>query len=137
MQHIEIEATYKSPRIVFNPKEGDFKIEGKSVLINVEEFYRPLLNWMDDFLENTTTNSVTFTFDVEYFNLASTKRFLFFLFKLQQLKEKGIDVNVKWYYLNSDVFGLETGKDFEQMLQLPFEFIGYEKLHSKSVKMSA
>ncbi|MEQ8907629.1 MAG: DUF1987 domain-containing protein [Vicingaceae bacterium] len=136
MRHIEIEPTYKSPRVILNPSEGQFKIEGKSVLVNVEEFYRPLLNWMDEFLEKPTTSKVEFTFDVEYFNLASTKRFLFFLFKLKQLKEKGVEVIVNWHYLNQDQYGLETGKDFAQMLELPFEFLGYEKLHAKEMNLN-
>lgn len=136
MQHIEIEPTYKSPKVVFNPSDGNFTIEGKSILVNVDEFYAPLLNWMDEFVNQPTTKQVNFTFDVEYFNIASTKRFLFFLFKLLQLKEKGIQINVIWRYVNDDQFGLETGKDFEQMTKLPFEFLGYEKLHSKETKLN-
>lgn len=135
MQHIEIEPTYKSPKVVFNPSDGNFTIEGKSILVNVDEFYAPLLNWMDEFVSQPTTKQVNFTFDVEYFNIASTKRFLFFLFKLLQLKEKGIQINIVWRYVNDDQYGLETGKDFEQMTKLPFEFLGYEKLHSKETKI--
>tara|TARA_B100000965_G_scaffold405314_1_gene438899 strand:+ start:771 stop:1181 length:411 start_codon:yes stop_codon:yes gene_type:complete len=135
MQHIEIEPTYKSPKVVFNPSDGNFTIEGKSILVNVDEFYAPLLNWMDEFVNQPTTKQVNFTFDVEYFNIASTKRFLFFLFKLLQLKEKGIQINIVWRYVNDDQYGLETGKDFEQMTKLPFEFLGYEKLHSKETKI--
>jgi hypothetical protein len=131
MQHIEIEPTYKSPKVIFNPSDGRFMIEGKSVLINVEEFYRPLLNWMDDFIENPTADRVEFTFDVEYFNLASTKRFLFFLYKLKDLIERGIKVEVNWRYVNNDKYGLETGEDLSQMLGIPFNFVGYEKLHKK------
>ena len=115
MQHIEIEPTYKSPKVVFNPSDGNFTIEGKSILVNVDEFYAPLLNWMDEFVNQPTTKQVNFTFDVEYFNIASTKRFLFFLFKLLQLKEKGIQINIVWRYVNDDQYGLETGKDFEQI----------------------
>lgn len=136
MRHIEIEPTYKSPRVILNPIDGLFKIEGKSVLVNVEEFYRPILNWMDEFVESPTSKKVEFTFDVEYFNIASTKRFLFILFKLNQLSEEGIEVKVNWHYVNHDQYGLETGKDFAQMLSLPFEFIGYEKLHTKELQLN-
>jgi len=133
MQNIEIEATYKSPHVVFDPLNGKFKIEGKSILINVDEFYQPLLDWMDNYIENPSCEEVEFTFDVEYYNLASTKRFLFFLFKLNDLKEKNVNVKVNWLYVDQDKYVKETGEDLAQMLDIPFNFIGYKKLHKKNI----
>lgn len=131
IQHIEIEPTYKTPKVVFDPKNGDLIIQGKSILVNVEEFYNPLLNWMTEFIDNPTSERVKFVFDIEYTNVASTKRFLFFLFKLKELKEKGVQVEVDWQYVETDKSILEVGKDLSQMLDLPFNFIGYKKLHRK------
>ena len=131
IQHIEIEPTYKTPRIVFNPENGDLSIQGKSILVNVEEFYSPLLNWMSEFIQNPTSEKVKFVFDIEYTNVASTKRFLFFLFKLKELKEKGIEIEVEWQYIETDKYVLEVGKDLSQMLGLSFKFVGYKKLHQK------
>lgn len=133
MQNIEIEATYKSPRVFFDPTSGKFKIEGKSILVNVDEFYQPLLDWMDNYIENPSTESVEFTFDVEYCNLASTKRFLFFLFKLNELRKKGVKVQVNWMYIDQDQYVKETGEDLSQMLNIPFNFVGYKKLHKKNI----
>jgi len=131
IQNIEIEPTYKSPRVVFDPSEGKFKIEGKSILVNVDEFYQPLLDWMDNYIENPPTHEVEFTFDVEYYNLASTKRFLFFLFKLSELKKKGVAVKVNWMYIDQDKYVKETGEDLSQMLDITFNLVGYEKAHKK------
>lgn len=131
MRHIEIEPTYKSPRVKFDPSIGKMSIEGKSILVNVEDFYRPLLDWMDDFLDNPTQDSIEFTFDIEYFNLASTKRFMFFLIKIKQLEEKGGKVKVNWTYSSNDKYVKEMGEDLSQLLRLPFNFIEYEKLKEK------
>lgn len=131
MQYIEIEPTYKSPHVVFNPENGQLSISGKSILINVEEFYRPLLNWMDTFVENPTCDNVHFIFDVEYFNLASTKRFLFLLIKLQSLVKKGIELKVTWAHVSNDKYVLEMGEDLSQLLQHPFEFKAYDKVETK------
>ena len=131
IQHLEIEPTYKTPRVIFDPQKGDLTIQGKSILVNVEEFYSPLLNWMSEFIEKPTSSKVRFIFDIEYANVASTKRFLFFLYKLKELTEKGVTVEVEWLYIESDKYGLEIGKDLSQMLNLPFNFVGYKKLHQK------
>lgn len=129
MQYIEIEPTYKTPKVVFNPSDGKFTIAGNSVLENVQEFYNPLLNWMDEFLEQSDVKEVEFTFDLEYYNLASTKRFLFLLYKLKEIQHKGGKLKVNWIYRSQDKDTLEMGEDFSQMLDLPFNFRGYEKLH--------
>jgi len=133
MQHIEIEATYRTPRVIFDPAESKCKIEGNSILVNVEDFYRPLLNWMDEFVKNPTKETVEVTFDIEHSNLASTKRFVFFLYRLRELQDKGIKVIVNWLYSNNDSDTLEMGEDFSQMLDIPFKFIGYEKLKKREM----
>lgn len=134
MQFIEIEPTYKSPKVIFDPKSGNMKIEGKSILVNVEEFYKPLINWLDEFITKPTCNSVEFTFDIEYFNLASTKRFMFILIKLKELLNKNIKVNVIWAYSSNDTYSLEMGEDLSQMLDIPITFVAYERAKDHSLK---
>ncbi len=137
MQYLEIEPTYKSPRVVFNPAEGKLIIEGRSVLEKVEEFYNPLLNWLDEYIEKRNQNATEFIFDLEYVNLASTKRLLFCFYKLQKLKENGVEVKVIWRHLNNDRETVELGKDLAQMFSFPIDFVGYEKLHSREWLASA
>ena len=136
MQHIIIEPTYKSPRVILNPLKGEMSIEGKSILVNVEEFYRPLLNWMDDFTKSIEVEEVEFSFDIEYFNLASTKRFMFFLIKLKDLEDKGVAVKVNWAYASNDKNVLEMGEDLSKLLRLPFNFIAYEKAKERLFTMN-
>ncbi len=127
MKQIDIEPTYKTPKVIFDPVKGAFKIEGNSILVDVEQFYSPLLNWMDEFIKEPTVEKVIFIFDVEYVNVASTKRFLFFLYKLKELTEKGIVVEIEWHYHATDDYMLEVGEDLAQMLQIPIVFKAYEK----------
>ena len=134
MQIIEIESSYKSPKVLFDPKQGIMKLEGKSILVDVEEFYRPLFNWLDEFIENPPCKSVQFTFDIEYFNLASTKRFMFILIKLKEIKEKDVEVDVAWAYASNDKYSLEMGEDLSQMLDIPIAFVAYERVKEHSLK---
>ncbi len=127
IEQLEIEPTYKSPRVNFDPQNGIFKIEGSSILVNVENFYEPLFNWMDEFVENPTAKNLRFIFDIEYTNMASTKRFLLFLYKLKKLVSNNIEVSVDWNFVENDKYVLEVGKDISQMLDLPFNFIPHEK----------
>lgn len=123
IQHLEIEATYKSPRVNFDPLSGVFKIQGNSILVNVEHFYEPLSSWIDEFIENPTSERLKFVFDIEYANMASTKQFLRFLSKLKKLVAKNIEIEIDWNYMEHDKYVHEVGRDISQMLDLPFNFI--------------
>lgn len=137
MQYLEIEPTYKSPKVTFDPVVGKMCIEGRSVLEEVEEFYRPLLNWLDNYIEEANRSTLEFTFDLEYVNLATTKRLLFCFYKLHKLQKKGIEVKVTWRYATNDKEALELGRDLAQMFSFTVGFVGYEKLHSREWLVSA
>ena len=43
------------------------------------------------------------------------------------MKEEGISIEVEWLYSDSDKYIKEVGEDLAQMLELPFNFKGYNK----------
>jgi len=133
MQQLEIEATYRSPHVVFNPEENKFSFEGNSILVNVDEFYTPLLGWMDKYVKKKSEGKVEIVFDIEHTNLASAKRLVFFLYRIKELQDKGVVVNVCWRYYSNDNDAYEMGQDFAQVLELPIEFIRYEKLNKREI----
>lgn len=133
MQQIEIEATYRSPHVIFNPEDNKFSFEGNSILVNVDEFYDPLLNWMDEYVKRKSKGEVEIVFDIEHTNLASTKRLVFFLYRLKELQDKGVAVKVYWRYYSNDSDAYEMGQDFAQMLELPIQFLRYEKLKKREI----
>lgn len=133
MQHLEIEPTYRSPHVIFNPEEGLFKIEGNSILVNVEEFYNPLLEWMDEFVKQKSDGKIEIVFDIEHTNLASAKRLVFFLYRIKELVDKGVEVEVCWRYNSNDNDAFELGQDFAQVLELPINFLRYEKLKKREI----
>jgi hypothetical protein len=63
--------------------------------------------------------------DLEYFNISSSKRILFLLYKLNELTESGMDVKVQWFYRQSDEDMFEVGQDYAYMVKVPFEFKEY------------
>ena len=48
MDSYYLEATPKTPEIDFNPAANTFLIKGRSIPENSIEFYRPLLDWLDE-----------------------------------------------------------------------------------------
>ncbi|MDG1477196.1 MAG: DUF1987 domain-containing protein, partial [Vicingaceae bacterium] len=99
-----------------------FSIRGKSVVTEVDEFYSPLISWLEN-ANGKLENRIDFVFDLEYFNIFSSKRILFILYKLSDLKKSGANINVIWHFSMEDDDMKEVGEDFACMVNLPFEFI--------------
>mgnify|MGYP006178831643 FL=1 len=122
MEKIRIESTDVSPEVVFDLGSNNFSIRGKSVVTEVDAFYSPLINWLEN-ANGKFENRIDFVFDLEYFNIFSSKRILFILYKLSDLKKSGANINVIWHFSMDDDDMKEVGEDFACMVNLPFEFI--------------
>lgn len=131
MKAMEIKESSNSPKVVFDPEKGMFLIRGKSTVENAGEFYEPILKWLDDFARKNTED-VSFIFDLDYFNIASSKRLLFILYKLNSMNQKNINVDIVWNYSFDDDDMREVGEDFAIMVDLPFEFRGYENANQRN-----
>lgn len=115
-------ATATSPEVILDVENNVFSIKGKSVVTEVEQFYQPILNWLDE-AKSIVNQEINFVFDLEYFNVFSSKRILFLLYKLKDLKEQGVNVKIVWHFSIEDDDMKEVGEDFACMVNLPFEFI--------------
>ena len=123
------EKTYTSPKIDFNLDTFDFVIEGECRPENVLTYFTPIINWLNKFktwannLNQPHKNVLNFHFKLEYYNSSSAK-FLFNIFeKLKSLQEEGIEIKMHWYYDELDEDLLESGKEFQKILGLKFQFI--------------
>lgn len=122
MEKIRIAPTGVSPEVIFDYDNNNFIIRGRSVVTQVDSFYKPLINWLEQ-AEGRIEKRLDFVFDLEYFNIFSSKRILFILYKLRDLRVAGADINVIWHFSMEDDEMKEVGEDFACMVNLPFEFI--------------
>ncbi|MDF1672684.1 MAG: DUF1987 domain-containing protein [Vicingaceae bacterium] len=122
MERLTIEPTDVSPNVIFDLTNNNFVISGRSVVTEVDSFYSPLINWLE-VAQGRIDKRVDFVFDLEYFNIFSSKRILFILYRLADMRKSGVDVNVIWHFSMDDDDMKEVGEDFACMVNLPFEFI--------------
>lgn len=124
MNLLEINPTYYSPHVVLNPTNGQLKFSGRSILTDVNDFYEPIFDWV----QNLTSNheiKIELSFDLEYFNLASYKRILLLFYQIKMSKDFKNRFQVKWYYQKGDQDNLERAMDLSSVSGIPFEFIAY------------
>ncbi len=125
MDALRIQATTKTPEVLFDPGNQIFEIKGKSIPDDAESFYDRVLAWFDDYVANPVEQTIL-KLDLEYFNISSSKRLLFLLYKLNELAGKGLNVKVVWQYNERDEDMYEVGQDYAFMVKVPFEFVGYK-----------
>lgn len=124
MEDLFINATPQTPLIHFNGKDGIMLIKGRSIPDQPDEFWLPILNWFESYIMKPVT-STTIKIDLEYFNISSSKRILFLLYKLNELVENGHEAHVEWLYRQSDEDMYEVGQDYAYMVKVPFIFKEY------------
>ena len=121
MEHLYIQNTPLTPEISFSADDGQFSIRGKSIPEDAEEFYQPVLEWMEEYSKISSTN-IHLTIELEFFNISSSKRILFLMYKLNELVDKGLNVKITWSYKENDDDMFEVGQDYAFMVNIPFEF---------------
>ena len=121
MDILSINATAMTPLVSFDPVSGNMKIEGRSIPENADDFWMPVLNWFESYIISPSEKTI-FSINLEYFNISSSKRILFLLYKLNELAENGCEVKVEWNYRKEDEDMFEVGQDYAYMVKVPFEF---------------
>ena len=122
MKPISIEGSPKTPHIFFDTEKGVLEIKGRSIPENSIEFYKPLVDWLDEYgaapLKLTTVNV-----QLEYFNTSSSKCILDVFKKLEAIHNAKNEVVINWYYEEDDEDMLEAGEDYESIIRVPFKMI--------------
>ncbi len=126
METIVREGTPKTPYVRLDGEKGIIEIKGRSIPENSIEFYKPLIDWLEEYgdiaLEETVVNV-----QLEYFNTSSSKCILDIFKKLEVIFKKGCKVEVNWYYEEDDEDMFEAGEDYQSIINIPFKMIEMEE----------
>ena len=124
MEQLSIEGTAKTPTILLDPVQSLVEIKGRSNPENSVEFYKPMMNWIDEYV-TVPVQKTTVNIQLEHFNTSSSKMILDLFKRLEVLLETKHEVIVNWYYEDDDEEILEAGETYETMSELPFLMIPY------------
>ena len=122
MESISIEGTPKTPSVSFDANTGIIEIKGRSIPENSIEFYRPLVEWLEEYSKEPQ-KLTTVNIQLEYFNTSSSKCILDVFKKLETIKKAKNEVIINWYYEEDDEDMLEAGEDYESIIRITFKMI--------------
>lgn len=117
MEKLHIKGSKFAPTIDFDPNTGELSISGQSYHENTDEFYKPVLAWLEDYLLNEGL-TVKVTMKMEYFNTATAKIFHDMFEKLDKYNDEKGEVSIDWYYQKNDIDMQEHGEEYDDDLYL-------------------
>ncbi len=124
MESLIIKGTNKTPTIISDPEKGLIEIKGRSSPENSTIFYKPLMEWVEKYV-NTPSGNTIVNIQLEHFNTSSSKCFLDMFKKLEVISKTDNKIMVNWYYEMDDEDMLEAGETYESMSKIPFKMISY------------
>ena len=110
---------FSEPKIEKNETNGVVSISGISMMEDAMDFYKPLKDWVDDYLKSN--NNLVIDFELNYFNSSSAKQFIQLISKLEEDEYEG---KIIWKYPNDHIIMYDRGKELEAILDVPFEVVG-------------
>lgn len=122
MEVINIKGTEDTPFVTLDKGANLFQISGRSLPEDVNQFYNPVLKWIDAYKDAPNTKT-EFDFKLEYFNTASSKVILDILLKLEEIMEAGHAVVIRWHYHEDEEDMREAGEEYADIVEIPFEYI--------------
>lgn len=99
------------PNIEFIAATGQLTISGESYLEDTKTFYKPVIDWLDDYLKSAN-QPVTLNIKLTYYNTASSKSLLQIFYKLKEYEDRGKSVTANWFYTPDDLDIEEEVEDF-------------------------
>jgi hypothetical protein len=120
MKNLVIASTKKTPEIIFKTN-GDLMLSGNSLPANINKFYDPILEWLDE-LKAKSLSRITITFELDHVNTSSTRMMLQILRKLSKIANGKKNLRIIWSYDDEDKDMLEQGEALQEIINRPFEF---------------
>ena len=119
MQNLEIKEDEESLAVQLLAS-GELNFSGRSFPEDSQEFFAPVINWLNEYKSNPRTKTVA-NFDISYFNSTSSLHLLRLLQTLDGIHKAGNDVLVIWSHAKNDELMADRAAEMHSMVELPFE----------------
>ena len=114
MKKLIIEAGKETPQIHLDGSSGYFAISGKSYPENVNDFYRPVFEYIEQYQQNIQPRTIL-EFNWLYYNTATSKVIMKIIMRLKEISH---DFQVNLYYKKDFDLIMEKGEEIKDILDV-------------------
>ena len=116
MEDINIVGQEDTPTIVLDKAAGTLVFSGTSAPEDATMFFQPIIDWLAQY-PSDPLQDITFIFRMQYFNSATSTILFRIVCMIDDIKSKGINAKIEWYFDELDKEMKYFGEDFEEILQ--------------------
>ena len=116
------ESTKETPIVSLNSEKGVLLIDGNCESETPHEFFTEITDWINNYSKKPQ-ETTTLTINLGAINISSSKYLLNIIYQLEALHKENYKVRIRWVYKNGEDGNYELGKDYDEMVSFPFEFI--------------
>ena len=116
------ESTKETPIVSLNSDKGVLLIDGNCESETPDEFFNEITDWISEYSKNPQKTTIL-TINLGGINISSSKYLLNIIYQLEGLYKEKFKVRIRWVYKNGEDGNYELGKDYDEMVSIPFEFI--------------
>ena len=120
MNNVFIMGTDRTPEIDFNFTTGVLCLSGRSITENPIAFYKKIEDYISKYIAHPQPKT-TFKVTLEYFNTSTSKCLVDIFMQLESLHSAKNEVLVEWYYEEDDEEIMDSGEDYKDIVDIPFE----------------
>ena len=119
MEPLVFTGSKMTPHIVFDKIQDKFIIHGTSRPENPPEFYKPVFDWIKEYLLSPNEKTIL-DVQFDYFN-TSTSKILLDLFELfERHAVNGTDIHINWFYKDDDEEMMEAGEELLNLVKISY-----------------
>jgi len=122
---LTIEATQSSPSVIADWKRGVITMRGESYPENSFSLYEQILDWLDQFLENSEA-PLSLDLELNYLNTSSVRAMIELFDRLESAAAAGRSVAVCWRYDTRNPRAAELGEELKEDYAFPFSIVALE-----------
>lgn len=119
---INIDASKTTPAVAASPTTGLFTMTGDSYPENSYEFFGPLIEWLESYLDQADAG-LRLELKIVYMNTSSVKAMMDIFDLLEDAHNQGKRIGVAWYYDPRNERVVEMIEEFKEDCSFPFEVI--------------
>lgn len=125
MKRIDIKAGKLTPQITYDPDENLFSVSGSSLPENVHDFYKPIMQWIEEYEAGASNIKKPFKVSMKfaYYNSSSMKYIHDIFAGIAKINKKGVETIIDWHYEKDDELLKEAGQDLAELVGIKFNFI--------------
>lgn len=123
MERLLLKDSKSTPFVDFNADKDMLIIKGQSYPEDAFSFFKPLLEWLKEYLKGKAGQDVGVEVTLTYTNTSSSKCIMMLLDLLEAAADQGVNVKLKWICNQQNEYEQEFAEEFKEDYSFPFEIV--------------